>query len=110
MPLPPALQNKNVQIGIIAVGLLVGLGFLFFQIMGSGQSGPPEGGMAGPYGAPGGMPGYGPPGAPGGPPGGPGGSAYPGPPGGSGSGYPGPGGPGVSGYGSDTAAAGVPVT
>ena len=28
MSLPPALQNKNVQIGIIAVAILVALGFL----------------------------------------------------------------------------------
>jgi hypothetical protein len=104
MALPPALQNKNVQIGIIAVGILVALGILMRQIIGSGDPppdaylGPSAGGSpyGGPPGGPGGYPGPpGPPGAPGG---------YPGP-GGPG-GYPGgsglPGGPSVSGYGSDS--------
>jgi hypothetical protein len=93
MALPPALQNKNVQIGIIAVGLLIALGFVFFQLMGSSQ--PPQDASA--YGPPGmytGAPGGGPPG---GPPG-----MYSGAPGGSG--Y-----PGVSGYGTDVAAGGAPL-
>jgi hypothetical protein len=96
MSLPPALQNKNVQILIIALGILVGLGLLLYQILGSGSGGPPPeaymGTGAGPYGATGG---YGPPGGGYGPPGG---------------GYGPPGGPGVSGYGSDVAAGGAPVT
>jgi hypothetical protein len=100
MALPPALQNKNVQIGIIALAILVALGFLMKQILGGGE--PPPDAMLGtsagasPYGPPGG------PGGPGGypgPPGAPGG--YPGPPGAPG-GY--PGGPSISGYGSDSAA------
>jgi hypothetical protein len=98
MSLPPALQNKNVQIAIIAVGILVGLGLLMYQILGSGGASgpPPEMGM--------GPGGYSPPGYPGGPPGGmpmgPGGPmGYPG----STGGYPGgPGGTGIAGYGTDT--------
>jgi len=101
MPLPPALQNQKVQIGIIVAGLVVGLGFLLFQIIGSNQP-PPEAPVGMGYGPPG-MPGGMPPGGPGGPmgmPGGPAGSMMPGGPGGM------PGGPGVGGYGSDTASAG----
>src|SRR5713226_3149387 len=99
MPLPPALQNKNVQIGVIAVGALVALGFLFFQIMGSNQQ-PDTSAYMSP-GGPGGMPG--------GPPGGgymsPGGSSgYPG-----GMGEYGSGAPGVSGYGTGMAAGGAPL-
>lgn len=91
MPLPPALQNKNVQIGVIAVAGLVALGFLFSQFLGGNSQPPPEAYMgtnAGP---------------PGGPPMGPGGTnEY-----GSGSGgYPGP---GVSGYGSSMATGGAPL-
>lgn len=100
MSLPPALQNKNVQIAVIAVGLLVALGFLMWQILGANSGPPPEAYLTtggSPYGGP---PGYGPPGAPGGP-GGTSTSAYPG-------GYPGP--PGVAGYGTDVAAGGAPVT
>jgi hypothetical protein len=100
MSLPPALQNKNVQILIIALAILVALGFLLFQILGSGGGAPPEaylGTAAGPGGYPG-PPGYG--------------TGYPGPPGGypGSTGYGPPGGPGVSGYGTDMAAGGAPVT
>jgi hypothetical protein len=101
MSLPPAFQNKNVQIGIIAVGALIALGFLFFQIMGSNQQ--PDAsaymGPGTPYGGPGGPPGGYP---------GPGGSSgYPGAMGEYGSGYPGA--PGVSGYGTGVAAGGAPL-
>jgi hypothetical protein len=92
MALPPALQNKNVQIAVIAVAILIALVFVFTQLMGSNAA-PPDAYMS--------------PGGPGGPPmgsmGPPGGSG--GPPGGTGA----PGGPmGVAGYGSDTS--GAPVT
>jgi hypothetical protein len=90
MSLPPALQNKNVQIGVIAVAILVALGFLMTQILGGGGAAPPE--AMGSYGTPYG----GPPGMPGGPPG-----AYPGPPG--------AGGTSVSAYGSDTYGTGSPL-
>lgn len=94
MALPAALQNKNVQIAVIAVAILIALVFLFTQIMGGNAAPPPEAYMG--TGAPGGPPM--------GPMGPPGGSGYPG-----GTGYPGPGGPmGVTGYGSDTS--GAPVT
>src|SRR5688500_360871 len=94
MSLPPALQNKNVQILVIALGILVGRGLLLYQILGSGGGGaPPEAYSVAPYGATGG---YGPPGGGYGPPGG----SYGGP----------PGGPGVSGYGTDAASGGAPVT
>jgi hypothetical protein len=99
MSLPPALQNKNVQIAVIAVAVLIALVALFAQMMGSNASPPPEAYMSpgvGPY--PGGT-------GPGGP--GPGGPMM-------GSGYPGPGGsggpPGVMGYGSDTSGGGAPLT
>src|SRR5438876_1026531 len=102
MSLPPALQNQKVQIGVIVVGLVIGLGFLLFQIIGSNQP-PPE--------APVGM-GYGPPGMPGMMP--PGGSMGPGmmPGGPAGPGGPGmaPGAPGVGGYGADVATAGGATT
>src|SRR5437879_3494971 len=103
MSLPPALQNKNVQIGVIAVAILIALVFLFTQLMGGGSSPPSEAylGTSAPYGGPGGPPG-GPRGGPPGP-GGPGG-AYPM---GSGTGgYPmgsgGPPGSVAGGYGTDT--------
>lgn len=99
MALPPALQNKNVQIGVIAVGILVALGFLMKQILGSNQP-PPDSAYLGTAGA---SPYGGPPGGPGGypgPPGAPG--AYPGGPPGAPGGYPGA--PSISGYGTDGAA------
>jgi hypothetical protein len=82
MQLPPFLQNQKVQIGIIAVGILIGLIALFTQILGSSSAPPADMAMSpyGPYGGgppgapngPGGMPGmYGPPGGPGGPAGSP---------------------------------------
>lgn len=91
MALPPALQNQKVQIAVIAIGILVALGFLMKQILGGGEA-PPDAAYLGPGAS----------GSPYGPPGGPGG--YPGPPGAPG-GYPGPpGGPSISGYGTDSAA------
>jgi len=104
MSLPPALQNKNVQIGIIVLALLLVLVIVFTQILGS-NSQPPSEAYMGPGGPGGGPPGY---------PGMPGGSmGYPGMPGGS-AGYPGgpPGGmgyPGVAGYGTDMASGGAPL-
>jgi hypothetical protein len=86
MSLPPAFQNKNVQIGIIAVGILVAIGFLMKSILG-GDSGPPDSSAYGGTGAM--MPGGGPPGGPGMMPGG---YAPPGM----------PGSPGYGGYGTDT--------
>jgi hypothetical protein len=112
MSLPPALQNKNVQIGVIAVAILIALVFLFTQLMG-GNSTPDAsaylGTNASPYGGPGGPPGgTGGTGAPGGPPGYPMGSGSAGYPMGSGSGgYPGS---VAGGYGTDTAAGGAPLT
>src|SRR5215210_785442 len=77
MQLPPFMQNQKVQIGVIAVAVLIGLIALFTQILGSSSGGDPSAAMS-PYGAPGmgppgSMPGGAPYGAPGMPPGGPGG-------------------------------------
>lgn len=104
MSLPPALQNKNVQIGIIAVAVLVLLIFGFKFLMDNNSSPPPEaylGTSGSPYGGPGGPPGGMPGGMPGGYPGGSGGY-----PGGSG-GYPGS---VAGGYGTDASAGGAPLT
>ena len=106
MSLPPALQNKNVQIGVIAVAILIALIFLFTQLMGGNSSTPPEAYLStgGPMGPGGSMAPGGPPGGPPGPPGmGPGGSGYP-----SGTGA--PGGSVAGGYGTDTASGGPPLT
>jgi translation initiation factor IF-2 len=104
------MQNQKVQIGIIAVAVLIGLIALFTQILGSGSSGGDPyagGGPMNPYGMPGG---YGPPGAPNGPGAPPGAPSY-GPPGGP-AGMPGmpgmygaPGGDPYGGTGTQTAAA-----
>src|SRR5258708_3165728 len=111
MSLPPALQNKNVQIGIIAGAVLVALVVVFTQLIGGGSPEPTY--SAGTSLGPGGM--GGPPGGagmPAGPPGGPGGSMAYGPPGGSG--MPGgtgmPGGSVAGGTGMDTAGGGAPLT
>lgn len=75
MQLPAFMQNQKVQIGLIAVAVLIGLIALFTQILGNSSAGGDPSAQMSPYpgmGPPGSMPGGAPYGAPGMmPPGGP---------------------------------------